>query len=896
MNPRIHTASLTGWPFLSIALLLATSPLKAGPGDLAVERRIANGASGLAPSTLSVDDAFGFSCESVGDIDGDGITDMVVGAPLDDTGFADHGAVYLLRLNSNGSVKSQFKIAAGLNGFASDPAISGFGSSLAFRPDVGNGEIPLLAIGAFLAGLNGTSAGEVILAGFNPDGTIFPGPAVVVNSSVGPVLNDSDFFGFSCDWLPDLDGDGNQELAVGAPGDDTGGDSRGAVYILFLNDNLEIKSFRKIAHNAGVTLSDGASFGTACQYIGDINRDGFPELAVGAGRDGDVGNKRGAVFILFLDRTGTPTVARKISTGDSGVPAVADNSRFGESIAALGNIDADGIPDIAVGASGDSGTGAVFVLFLNEDGSVRSHTTLRVGSPGAPASLMSADFFGASCTSLGDLDGDMMPELAVGASGDSLAATSSGATYLFSVGDPPVTVTTTADENNSPTGANVSLREAIRDVVTAGQFRKIRFDPSLNGQTIELNEPIDISNGSLNLSGTGLPDGIKISARNSTSAFTVTDTSFCVFECLTIENSNLAILIQDSNMLLQDSTIARCGSRFVPLISDGGGIFVQDSGLDVERCTFTKNVAARGGAIAIDGIGSLARIVNSTFDNNFASTLGGAIRNSDLSLTLVSRCTFSENVCEQAGGAVSTASNKLDVLNSLFAGNTALVDPNFNGPLNLFNNSLVPITDLAPLANYGGKTLTRPPFFFSSAKSSGLFTPNPEEDQRGMPRRRFFAIDTGATEAIELADVQPDALIGQKPGRQKGNNIYNANAAGQRIVVKLKGKKKSKHVFSIQNDGILPDTINVRSNKPDKRVVKLKVFQLTGGRKNVTGALLRGRLSLSDIEPGSTVLFRSTLKSKTNSQISPSKFRITSTSSLLGQSDTVEANVKSLRD
>ena len=882
-----------------LALHLTVVSLQAGPGDLAVERRIANGASGLAPSTLSIDDAFGFSCESVGDIDGDGITDMVVGAPSDDTGFAGHGAIYLLLLNADGTVKSQSKVAAGLNGFVSDPGISFFGSALAFRPDVGNNEIPVLAIGAAQSNINATDAGEVILAGFNANGSIVPGPGLVTNSFVGPTLTAEDSFGFSCDWLPDLDGDGNQELAVGAPGDDTGGSNRGAVYILFLDDSLAIKSFQKIAHNTGVTLADNDNFGFSCRYIGDIDRDGKPELAVGATGDSTVGTGRGAVHILFLDRTGTAVLSQKIFSGDNGAPVLADSSAFGSSIAALGNIDAEGTPDIAVGAAGDNGAGAMFVLLLRPDGSVRANTALRSGSSGAPI-ISTGDSFGLSCTLLGDLDGDLVPELAVGSPGESLTTSGAGATYIFSLGDPPVTVTTAEDENDTPAGPEVSLREAIRDVVASGQFRTIRFDQSLNGQAIQLDSSLQIDNGSLKLTGAGLPDGIKISGGggDTEGGFLMFD-SFCIFECVTIENARVALVIVDSNVVLRDSIIDRCGFQNIDQGNVGGGILVSSAefstSLFVDRCTFTNNIADLGGAIAVSGSGSVVRILNSTFDNNEASVLGGAIRKDELSAALVTRTTFSENRCGQAGGAISIAGGFLGVQNALFAGNGAPIDSNLNGPVTVLNNSFLPIEDLAPLGDYGGKTLTRPPFFFSSAKSSGLFSPNPEIDQRGMPRRRFFAIDTGSTEAIELADVQPDALIGQKPRRQKGNNIYNANAAGQRIVVKLKGKKKSKHVFSIQNDGIFPDTIGVRSNKPNKSVVKLKVFQLTGGRKNVTGALIRGRLSLSDIEPGSTVLFRSTLKSKTNSRISPSKFRITSTSSLLGKSDTVQAKVKSLR-
>ncbi len=60
---------------------------------------------------LADDDEFGRSVTAPGDLDGDGVTDIAVGAPLDDTGGSNRGAVHVLFLNSDGTVKSSQKIA-----------------------------------------------------------------------------------------------------------------------------------------------------------------------------------------------------------------------------------------------------------------------------------------------------------------------------------------------------------------------------------------------------------------------------------------------------------------------------------------------------------------------------------------------------------------------------------------------------------------------------------------------------------------------------------------------------------------------------------------------------------------------------------------------------------------
>ena len=239
---------------------------------------------------------------AIGDLDGDGITDLAVGAYGDNTGGADRGALYVLFMNSDGRVKSSQKIASGTGG--------------------------------------------------------------------GPTLANSDKFGSSVTSLGDLDGDGVTDLAVGAIYDDTGGTNRGAVLVLFMNSNGTVKSFRKIAsgQNGGPTLSDGDQFGASVAAVGDLDGDGVTDLAVGANYDDTGGTSRGAIYLLFMNSDGRVKSSQKIANGTGGGPTLNNDDRFGVSVASMGDLDGDGLTDLAVGANFDDtggiNRGAVYTLYL----------------------------------------------------------------------------------------------------------------------------------------------------------------------------------------------------------------------------------------------------------------------------------------------------------------------------------------------------------------------------------------------------------------------------------------------------------------------------------------------------------------------------------------------------
>jgi len=196
-------------------------------------------------------------------------------------------------------------------------------------------------------------------------------------------------FGSNGALLGDLDDDGVLDIAVGGPGDDDGGTNRGAVWIVFMNADGTEKSRTKIsALTGGFTgqLEDGDEFGQSVTPVGDRNGDGIPDLVVGAehadaphctsGVNNECEDKdTGEVWILHLNRNGTVQSHELIRSGSDNFTTIRKNANLGQAVTFLGDLDGDGINDIATSADGDLDcatcsnnkgvmTGAVYVLFL----------------------------------------------------------------------------------------------------------------------------------------------------------------------------------------------------------------------------------------------------------------------------------------------------------------------------------------------------------------------------------------------------------------------------------------------------------------------------------------------------------------------------------------------------
>jgi len=426
---------------------------------------------------LDNNDRFGWSVANIGDLDGDGVKDIAAGAIYDGTGGNKKGAVHIMFMESDGSVKSTAVIN---DSTENGPDLTGgdqFGYSVEHLGDLDGDGVNDLAVGAINDDEGtGTNLGAVHIIFMNTDGSV--ASIVEINSSTtnGPSLAASDNFGTSIANIGDLNNDGVNDLAVGALGDDGGGTNRGAVHIMYMNTDGSVDSTVEINDSTenGPTLSDDDEFGTSIANIGDLNNDGVNDLAVGALGDDGGGTNRGAVHIMYMNTDGSVDSTVEINDSTENGPTLSDDDEFGTSIANIGDLNNDGVNDLAVGALGDDGggtnRGAVHIMYMNTDGSVDSTVEINDSTENGP-DLNSNDDFGESVENLGDLDGDGVNDLAVGASKDNANGNNDGTIhimYMNTDGSVKSTVEINAGITNGPA---VSATERFgKSIAEIGDF------------------------------------------------------------------------------------------------------------------------------------------------------------------------------------------------------------------------------------------------------------------------------------------------------------------------------------------------------------------------------------------------------------------------------------------
>ncbi|MSR63650.1 MAG: PKD domain-containing protein, partial [Planctomycetes bacterium] len=446
-NSASRASGFIAAAWLGILFALA-APAEAQLGHVVKAQKI-SATSGGFTAQLEEMDQFGRSILNLGDLDGDGISDLMVGAHTDDDGGLDQGAVYVLFLHANGFVKAWQKISD-LEGNFTGKLKRGdqFGRATANLGDLDGDGVVDVAVSSNYDDDGGTNKGAVYVLFLNADGTVKSSQKISSTSGGLPVsLNIHDEFGRSLCALGDLDGDGLTELMVGTPEDDEGGTNTGALHVLFLNADGTVKGYHRISKfSENLALKPGDWFGFCSANLGDLDGDGVVDVAAGSVLDDDGGVNQGSLWILFLNPDGSVKASREIDELEGGFALPLDDiDQFGTSVANLGDLDGDGVIDIAVGAvkDDDGGTpgdpdadvGAAYVLFLNADGSVKSTVKVSDLFGDMPYALDQWDWFGSALARYGGSPGDGLFNAVIGCRNDDDAGGNQGAIYVVQLND-----------------------------------------------------------------------------------------------------------------------------------------------------------------------------------------------------------------------------------------------------------------------------------------------------------------------------------------------------------------------------------------------------------------------------------------------------------------------------
>jgi FG-GAP repeat protein len=402
--------------------LLSSSALGAQVGTVQSARKI-NDAHGGFTGVLADDDYFGLSVTSLGDLDGDGLSELAVGAPWSGNGGEKRGTVWILFLASDGSVRRHVRITEGSGGFTDVlPDLTLFGYAVAGMGDLDGDGVPDLAVTAH--GSPGTQwPGALWILFLARDGTIARQARTETSDPIYvPRLRDD--FGYSLTNLGDIDGDGVNDLAVGTPYDDEGpGNDGGAVWILRLRADGSPHGATKISQVAGGFGHISNLLGGSMAAIGDLDGDGHTDLACGSGNPQPLGS----TWIFFLDAQHEVGRAVQLMPADVGLPG--DKVYYQGS---LGDLDGDGLAELLVATTTLTNHGAFTLNFLGPTGKPRKSVLVAEGVDGL-SGLEEAGLFGISSARLGDLDKDGTLEIAVGAPYDSELGEDHGAVWILSL-------------------------------------------------------------------------------------------------------------------------------------------------------------------------------------------------------------------------------------------------------------------------------------------------------------------------------------------------------------------------------------------------------------------------------------------------------------------------------
>ncbi|MDF1730432.1 MAG: hypothetical protein P1U49_02945, partial [Minwuia sp.] len=400
--------------------------------DLAVDFDATSGFIFANPDT---NEQFGQAIDGIGDINGDGLDDILVGASYGTVGVQVNGEAFVLF----GNVAPQFTesaefLALGERGFepfqAEASGFSFFGADVAGIGDVNGDGFNDFAISASNEySRNYYGSGEVTIVFGTAAGLSADIDVTALDGTDGIVIRANDYdvyeLGYSIAGEGDFNGDGFDDLIIGAPASAYGAaNAAGEVYVVFggAGGLPAINNIGSLVGSGDAIVIEGqqtfARLGESVDFAGDFNGDGFDDIVVGA----PDANYAGQAFVIFGSAAPVSGTLDSLLVANNAIliDGAYSGDALGHAVSGAGDVNGDGFDDVIIGSpysdAYGGNSGAAFVVFgsaaavdvdvsLDLDGTNGFTFFGRVGY----------DTAGFSVDGDGDLNGDGFSDLVIGA-------------------------------------------------------------------------------------------------------------------------------------------------------------------------------------------------------------------------------------------------------------------------------------------------------------------------------------------------------------------------------------------------------------------------------------------------------------------------------------------------
>ena len=381
-------------------------------------------------------DRAGFSVAGIGDVNGDGIADVIVGAPYGDDGGTNAGEAYVI-YGKAGATRGLVDLTAlsPNDGFVirGDTSDDNAGRSVGGGGEVNGDGLADIIIGAPFGDDAGILAGEAYViygkSGFTRTIVDLTGLAASDGFTIQGAST-TDYAGTSVSAAGDVNGDGLDDILVSAPYAYALGNSPGLVYVIYgkTGTTRTTLSVGNLAAVDGFAIQGDDRYdhaGRAVSNAGDINGDGIDDIIIGAHYGDDGGTSAGEVYVVYgkagnargtLDLTNLSVSDGFVIQGDRPADGV------GRTVSSAGDINGDGVDDIIVAARATNQNGAIgnnYVIY-GKTGTARGRIDLT--SFGASDGFIvqghrsaggSASNSGSAVSVAGDINGDGIGDIIV---------------------------------------------------------------------------------------------------------------------------------------------------------------------------------------------------------------------------------------------------------------------------------------------------------------------------------------------------------------------------------------------------------------------------------------------------------------------------------------------------